>query len=159
MIYKGRTLTMRHLIRTQRVDVDWLIERLRNDPGIFLKYVSTKAQLADLLTKGSFTAAQWNILCHLGGIGKPYPLKNTTKSSASPPAPTEVPKAQPTELPTSPEAKQQGSKTPKKKGKAKTTPNKIYEHVCTRACGFCSRNPMAKAFFIGTGHQWIENIT
>ena len=43
--------------RTVRIDIDWLFERIKTDKGIFLKYVNTKEQLADILTKGSFTAA------------------------------------------------------------------------------------------------------
>ena len=69
MIYKGRSPAMRHVLRTFRVDLDWLFERVRVDPGIFMKYVNTKKQLADMLTKGSFTAAQWGELCSLFSLG------------------------------------------------------------------------------------------
>ena len=33
LICKGRSATMRHIARTHRVDLDWLIERIREDPG------------------------------------------------------------------------------------------------------------------------------
>ena len=56
---------MRHVSRTHRVDLDWLFERISKDPGIFVKYVPTKEQIADILTKGSFTADAWNALCKL----------------------------------------------------------------------------------------------
>ena len=72
---KGRSPAMRHVARTHRVDLDWLWERIREDPGVFIKYVGTKEQIADLFTKGSFTAEQWNRLCRLAQIG-------TTKSLA-----------------------------------------------------------------------------
>ena len=51
--------------RTHRVDLDWLFERISNDPGISIKCVPTKEQIADSITKGSFTADAWNLLCKL----------------------------------------------------------------------------------------------
>ena len=66
---KGRSLAMRHVARTHRVDLDWLWERIREDPGIFIKYVGTKEQIADIFTKGSFSADQWSRLCRLAQIG------------------------------------------------------------------------------------------
>ena len=45
--------------RTHRVDLDWLFERCQYDPAIKIRFVPTKDQLADMLTKGSFTAALW----------------------------------------------------------------------------------------------------
>ena len=62
---KGRSPNMRHVARTHRVDLDWLWERIREDPGVFIKYVGTKEQIADMFTKGSFTAEQWGKLCRL----------------------------------------------------------------------------------------------
>ena len=62
MLYKGRSRNMRHVTRTMRIDIDWLFERLKTDKGIFLKYVNTKQQLADILTKGSFTTQAWQAL-------------------------------------------------------------------------------------------------
>ena len=35
-----------------------------------MRYVNTKDQIADLLTKGAFTAAQWNQLCSLASVGE-----------------------------------------------------------------------------------------
>ena len=66
---KGRSPNMRHVARTHRVDLDWLWERIRNDPGVFIKYVGTKEQIADMFTKGSFTIEQWSKLCRLAQIG------------------------------------------------------------------------------------------
>ena len=65
MIIKGRSPNLRHVARTQRVDLDWLFERIFKDPGVYLKFVGTKEQLADILTKGSFTAEAWNALLGL----------------------------------------------------------------------------------------------
>ena len=74
MTVKGRSPNMRHITRTHRVDLDWLFERLRDDPGIFITYVNTKEQVADMLTKGSFTADTWNRLCFLANIHDPFPI-------------------------------------------------------------------------------------
>ena len=60
MIMKGRSLTMRHVSRTYRVALDWLFDRIILDPKIQIKYIDTKNQLADKLTKGNFTRDQWN---------------------------------------------------------------------------------------------------
>ena len=62
MIIKGRSPTMRHVSRTHRVTLDWLFERINLDPKIQIKYIDTKNQLADLLTKGNFTRDEWNDL-------------------------------------------------------------------------------------------------
>ena len=65
MTVKGRSPNLRHVARTHRVDLDWLFERVSKDPGCFIKFVGTKEQLADILTKGSFTAEAWNALLML----------------------------------------------------------------------------------------------
>ena len=44
-------MALRHTSRTQRVCLDWLLERLREDGGICLRYVKTKDQTADIFTK------------------------------------------------------------------------------------------------------------
>ena len=55
---------MRHVSRTHRVALDWLFDRINLDPKIRIKYVDTKNQLADILTKGNFTRDEWNhLLC------------------------------------------------------------------------------------------------
>ena len=55
---------MRHVSRTHRVALDWLFDRINLDPKIQLKYIDTKNQLADILTKGNFTRDEWNhLLC------------------------------------------------------------------------------------------------
>ena len=64
MIIKGRSPTMRHVSRTHRVAIDWLFDRINLDPKIQIKYIDTKNQLADILTKGNFTRDEWNhLLC------------------------------------------------------------------------------------------------
>ena len=54
MIIKGRSPTMRHVSRTHRVALDWLFDRINLDSKIQIKYIDTKNQLADILTKGEF---------------------------------------------------------------------------------------------------------
>ena len=64
MIIKGRSPTMRHVSRTHRVALDWLFDRISLDRKIQIKYMDTKNQLADILTKGNFTRDEWNhFLC------------------------------------------------------------------------------------------------
>ena len=46
---------MRHVFRTHRVALDWLLE-----PKIQIKYVDTEKLLTDILTIGSFTREEWN---------------------------------------------------------------------------------------------------
>ena len=41
-----------------------LFDRVHLDPKIQIKYIDTKNQLADILTKGNFTRDEWNhMLC------------------------------------------------------------------------------------------------
>ena len=65
MIIKGR---MRHVSRTHRVALDWLFDRINLDPKIKIRYIETKNQLADMLTKGNFTRDEWNHLLFLFNI-------------------------------------------------------------------------------------------
>ena len=68
MIIKGRSSTMRHVSRTHRVALHWLFDRINLDPKIQIKYIDTKNQLADTLTKGNFTRDEWNHLLTLFNI-------------------------------------------------------------------------------------------
>ena len=68
MIIKGRSPTMRHVSRTHIVALDWLFDRINLDSKIQIKYIDTKNQLADILTKGNFTRDEWNHLLSLFNI-------------------------------------------------------------------------------------------
>ena len=68
MVMKGRSPTMRHVSRTHRVALDGLFNRINLDPKIQIKYIDTKNQLADILTKGNFTRDEWNHLLTLFNI-------------------------------------------------------------------------------------------
>ena len=55
---------MRHVSRTHRAALDWLFDRINLGPKNQIKYIDTKNQLADILTKGNFTRDEWNhLLC------------------------------------------------------------------------------------------------
>ena len=69
MIFKGRSPTMSHVSRTHRVALDRLFDRINLDPKIQIKYIDTRNQLADILTKGNFTRDEWNHLLCLFDIG------------------------------------------------------------------------------------------
>ena len=68
MIVKGTSPTMRHVSRTHRVALDWLFDRINLDSKIQIKYIDTKNQLADILTKGNFTRDEWNHLLSMFNI-------------------------------------------------------------------------------------------
>ena len=68
MIIKERSPTMRHVSRTHRVAPDLLFDRINLNSSIQIKYIDTKNQLADILTKGNFTRDEWNHLLSLFNI-------------------------------------------------------------------------------------------
>ena len=59
---------MRHVSRTHRVALNWLFDRINLDPKIQIRYIDTKHQIADILTKGNFTRDEWNNPLHLFNI-------------------------------------------------------------------------------------------
>ena len=59
---------MRHVSRTDRVALDWLFNSINVDPQIQINYVDTRDQLADILTKGTFTRDEWHHLLRLLNI-------------------------------------------------------------------------------------------
>ena len=68
MNIKGRSPTMRRVSRKHRVALDWLFDRIGLDSKIQIKYIDTKNQLADILTKGNFTRDERNHLLILFNI-------------------------------------------------------------------------------------------
>ena len=68
MIIKGRSPTMRHVSRNHRVAIDWSFDSINSDSKIQIKYADTKNQLADMLTKGTFTRDDWDHLVRLLNI-------------------------------------------------------------------------------------------
>ena len=80
---------MRHVSRTHWVALDWLIDRINLDPKIQIKYIDTKNQLADMLTKGNFTRDELNhLLClfnisHFSSINSLEAMSKRTQEDAS----------------------------------------------------------------------------
>ena len=68
MIIKGRSPTMRHVSRTHRVALDWWFDRINLDPEIRIRYIDTKHQIADFLTKRILTRDEWNNLINLFNV-------------------------------------------------------------------------------------------
>ena len=68
MIIKGRSHTVRNASRTHRVALDWMFDKINLDPKIQIKFIDTKNQLADTLTKRNFTRDEWNHLMCLFNI-------------------------------------------------------------------------------------------
>ena len=68
MIIKGRSPRMRHVSRAHRVALDWLFDRIISEPKIQIKFLDTKNQLADMLTKASYSRDEWNHLLRLFNI-------------------------------------------------------------------------------------------
>ena len=75
VILKGRCPTLKQISRTHKINLDWLFERIREDPSAFGRYIHTKLQLADMLTKGNFTTEQWHFLCSMVRLGPPPTMK------------------------------------------------------------------------------------
>ena len=48
--------------------MDWLFDMINLDPKIPIRYIDTKHQLVDILTKGDFSRDEWNNLLHLFNI-------------------------------------------------------------------------------------------
>ena len=63
MIIKGRSPTRRHASRTHRVSLDWLFDRINFDAKVQIKYVESKNQLAEILTKGVFRVMSGTTCC------------------------------------------------------------------------------------------------
>ena len=79
---------MRLVSRTHRVALDWLFDRINLDPKIQIKYIDTKNQLADILTKGNFKRYEWNhLLClfnisHFSSIDSRKAMSKRTQEDA-----------------------------------------------------------------------------
>ena len=81
MITKGRSPTMRHVSRTHRVALAWLLDRINLDRKVQVRYIDSKHQIADILTKGNFTRDEWNNLLRLINISHFSSLRCTKSCS------------------------------------------------------------------------------
>ena len=68
MTIKGRSTSVRHIQRTHRVNLDWLFERFLNDKGMRIRYLSTKFQIADMLTKFLSGSEAMRFLSNMGYV-------------------------------------------------------------------------------------------
>ena len=84
MLKKGRAPALAHVSRTHRVNLDWLLERLHVDPAIWCRYVESRHQLADVLTKPGFTRELWCTLLEQWRIAPPPTPKPKSLPSATP---------------------------------------------------------------------------
>ena len=83
MCLKQRTPAMRHVTRTHRVDLDFVVEQVSRHDHIKMRFVKTTEQAADIFTKGSFTEHTWYHLLDLIQIApmKVNPAQHTTAIS------------------------------------------------------------------------------
>ena len=80
LVKKARSLALRHLPRTHRIDLHWLFE-VCTDPHVKLQYVGTKMQAADLMTKAVTSRDTWSNLLHLVQI---HPVTKMALPSRAP---------------------------------------------------------------------------
>ena len=81
MIIKGRSSTIRHVSRALRVALDWLFDMIYLHRKIQIRYIDSRHQLADILTKGNFTRDEWNHLFNLFNISQFSSLRCTKNFS------------------------------------------------------------------------------
>jgi len=91
MCAKQRSPTMRHVARVHRVNLDSLFETVTIQPNIFMRYISTQQQLADIFTKGSFTASTWKTLCGLLQISVSFPENKASQATKAKPSTAATP--------------------------------------------------------------------
>ena len=88
IIRKCRSIALRHLPRTHRIDVNWLFEVCQS-PEIQLRYCNTKQQIADLMTKAINSPPIWNHLLDLAQV-RAGPLPTTRRTTPQPTTTTET---------------------------------------------------------------------
>ena len=64
---KCRTVALRHLPRTHKIDVSWLFE-VCAAPEVEMRHVKTDAQVADLMTKAFTASDKWEALLRIAQI-------------------------------------------------------------------------------------------
>jgi hypothetical protein len=67
IVKNARSMALRHLPRTHRIDVHWLFEVCSN-PRVRMLYVNTKQQVADLMTKSINNQTNWAHLLDINQI-------------------------------------------------------------------------------------------
>ena len=64
IMLKGRTNALKHLPRTHKINLDWLVEGIRSEQ-VKIRYCKTSAQLADMMTKHFTKPEVWSALLHI----------------------------------------------------------------------------------------------
>jgi hypothetical protein len=64
----GQSQKMRHLNRTHKVDLAFMIETIESDPFITVRYIGTTDQAADIYTKRFTDAAKWMQLLFMNNV-------------------------------------------------------------------------------------------
>ena len=67
IIQKARSMALRHLPRTHRIDVHWLFE-VCSHPRVRMRYCITKQQIADLMAKALNNLATWEHLLDIAQV-------------------------------------------------------------------------------------------
>ena len=67
IVKKARSMALRHLPRTHRIDAQWLFEVCANR-RVRMLYVNTKQQIADLITKSFNNLQIWEHLLDIAQI-------------------------------------------------------------------------------------------
>jgi hypothetical protein len=84
IIKKARSIALRHLPRTHRIDIHWLFE-VCSHPRVRMVYVNTKQQVADLMTKALNKPEVWQHLLDIAQIrpGIMHPTEVPSKTSTA----------------------------------------------------------------------------
>jgi hypothetical protein len=82
IIKKARSMALRHLPRTHRIDVHWLFEVCSN-PRVRMLYVNTKQQVADLMTKALNNPQTWEHLLDIAQLRPGIMSAAATATSAA----------------------------------------------------------------------------
>jgi hypothetical protein len=82
IIQKARSMALRHLPRTHRIDLQWLFEVCSN-PRVHVRYVGTLQQVADLMTKALNKPETWAHLLDISQIRSGLTSANTGKPSGA----------------------------------------------------------------------------
>jgi len=85
ILLKGRTSALRHLPRTHKINLDWLVEVIRSEQ-INIRYCKTTAQLADMMTKHFTKPDLWAellFICQVHLSSEPIPDRDPNGRSGT----------------------------------------------------------------------------
>ena len=87
IVSKQRSMAMRHVSRTHRVCLDWTYQVMQS-PHIQLRYVNTREQIADMMTKALTKKDVWTMLISLSAIEPCIKGGHETKGVTDAPRPS-----------------------------------------------------------------------